>query len=242
MHRFFVNSSDIKEDIIIIRDSDANHISNVLRLNTGDEIEVCDGNSTDYICSIESISKSLISLKILSSYKCKSEPDINITLYQGLPKADKMEYIIQKCVELGVKTFVPVMNKRSVIKLKDTDKKISRWQKISDEACKQSKRGIIPNVLTPLTFKDAIDSLKDDSLNILAYEKEENTSLKDILLSSDCKNINIFIGPEGGFDDDEINYIKDKNIKNITLGPRILRTETAPIALVSAIMYEIGDW
>jgi len=241
LHRFFVDSSCIKGDFVTLLDKDSNHIKNVLRLSKGEEIIVCDGNSTDYICEIYSMEKEVL-LKINTSYPTETEPPLKITLFQGLPKSDKLEYIIQKCVELGVSEIVPVQTKRSVVKIKDSSKKQERWQKISDEACKQCIRGIIPKVHSPVLFKDMFKYIKEDSLSICAYENEKSNSLKSLLKSNTSKNINIFIGPEGGIDEEEISILKENKFNIITLGPRILRTETAPLALVSALMYESGDW
>lgn len=241
MHRFFVESSCIDGNFITLLDKDSNHLKNVLRLSKGEEIIVCDGNSTDYVCTIEQTEREVI-LKVKDSFPSKTEPPLHITLFQGLPKSDKLEYIIQKCVELGVSEIVPVQTKRSVVKIKDSSKKQERWQKISDEACKQCVRGIIPKVYNPVLFKDMFGYIKEDSLSICAYENENENSLKTLLKSNTQKNINIFIGPEGGIDEEEITLLIKNNFNIITLGPRILRTETAPLALVSAIMYESGDW
>lgn len=236
-----MDPSSIEGDYITLTGSDANHIKNVLRLSKGEEVTVCDGVCSDYICVIENTDKDIL-LKINVSYPAETEPPVHITLFQGLPKSDKLEYIIQKCVELGVSEIVPVQTKRSVVKIKDSSKKQERWQKISDEACKQCKRGILPKVHSPVLFKDMFEFIKEDSLSLCAYENEKENSLKTILTSSSSKSINIFIGPEGGIDEEEISILQKHNFNIITLGPRILRTETAPLALVSAIMYELGDW
>jgi 16S rRNA (uracil1498-N3)-methyltransferase len=173
-----------------------------------------------------------------------SEPPVKITLFQGLPKAQKMELIIQKCVEIGIFKIQPVITQRVVVKTegKDISNKLERWRRISEEAAKQSNRGIIPEILEPITFDMGIENIKNQDLSIVPYEKEKGNGLKKILIdNSYAKNVGIIIGPEGGFDEYEI----DKCIKNgvipVTLGPRILRTETAGVAVSSMILYELGD-
>ena len=154
-----------------------------------------------------------------------------------------MEYIIQKCVELGVNHIVPVMTKRVVLKPKDMTKKIERWQKIAIEASKQCGRGVIPKVHSLILFEDMAEAISDtQSLNLMPYECEKNCRIKDILKNNKNTNINIIIGPEGGFDETEAMFASNNNITTVSLVPRILSTETAPIATVSAVMYELGDW
>ena len=244
MHRFFTDASCIAYDNITILGDDVLHITKVLRLKCGDDICICDGCGNDYICRISDIKKDAVLCNILSKHKSACESPLNITLYQGIPKADKMEYIIQKCVELGVNAFVPVETMRTVVKLKDSEKKRIRWQKIAEQAAKQSTRGIIPKVLPPSKYSDIIKKISDDenALNILAYENEQNLSIKSVLKQTNTTNINIIIGPEGGFDKTETELADKNNINIVTLGPRILRTETAPIAVSTAVMYELGDW
>ena len=244
MHRFFTDASHINNGVINITGDDVSHITKVLRLREGDEISVCDKAGTDYICTVAGMSMDAVTAEIVSSSPCKTESNINITLYQGIAKGDKMDYIIQKCVELGVNSFVPVVTKRTVVKITDGDKKTSRWQKIAAEAAKQSVRGIIPTVSMPMNFKDIVKSVSQskDALNIMAYENESNIKLKNIIKNSTYTNVNIIIGPEGGFDEAEALLARNSGINTVTLGPRILRTETAPVAVCSALMYELGDW
>lgn len=245
MHRFFVDTSCIDNDTITITGDDVQHISRVLRLKCDDLLEICDTCGTDYLCKIASVTKDTVISDIIKKIPTCTESNLNITLYQGIPKGDKLEYIIQKSVELGVNRIAPVAMKRTVVKLKNASLKTERQQKIALEAAKQSKRGIIPKISCPVSFEDMLKEIKNsaDALNILAYENEMQNNIKDILTNNrEIKNINIIIGPEGGFDDDEINAAKEADINIITLGPRILRCETAPIAVISAVMYEIGDW
>jgi len=243
MPKFFVEPNKVMGDIITIDTSDVLHITKVLRLNVGDTVTVSDSTSTDYECEIAEISKDSVLLKILSKKNIDTESNIEITVFQALPKASKMEYIIQKNTELGVVRFVPVALSRCVVKLdkKEEDKKVLRWQKISDEAAKQSGRGILPQVSGVLNLKTAVEEMKKSDLFFVPYESEDNNSLKPFLKGKSPKTVSYLIGPEGGFSPDEVDYIKEQGIPLITLGKRILRTETASLAVTSMLMYEIGD-
>ena len=244
MHRFFADASCIDDNVITVTGDDVQHISRVLRLKCGDCIEICDMCGTDYLCTVSSVSKTAVTADIIKKMPNSSESNLNITLYQGIPKGDKLDFIIQKSVELGAKRIVPVVMQRTVVKLKNAALKTERQSKIAAEAAKQSKRGIIPKVSSPISFDDMINEIKNsDALNILAYENEEQTDIKSVLKNNgNMTDINIIIGPEGGFEDDEIKSAKEANINIVTLGPRILRCETAPVAVISAVMYELGDW
>ncbi len=242
MHRFFVLPEQINNGCITITGDDLWHLSKVLRLREGDAIIVCDSNGTDYECKISKISKTEAIAQITQSYPNNTEPPINVTIYQGLPKSDKMDYIVQKCVELGAIKIVPVITKRAVAVPRDDGKKIARWQKIASEAAKQCGRGVLPTICECVKFEQALKEIAhDDALNLIPYENEKCSKLRDALKNSKT-NINIFIGPEGGFDESEIELAMSKNIKPVTLGPRILRTETAPLAVLASVMYELGDW
>lgn len=243
MKRFFIKNEDMEGSHAYISGKDAHHILNVLRLSRGEKIIISNGTN-EFLTVIEELSSNKIKLKILENINTNSESSINITLFQGLPKADKMELIIQKCTELGVKAFIPVSTKYSVVNIdeRNREKKIYRWQKISHEASKQSGRVIVPDVYMPVTFKEALERIKEYDLCLILYEKEKNTGIKDILMGlDDVKNIAIFIGPEGGFSEEEIRLALEYGAKSVTLGPRILRTETAGIVASSIIMYELGD-
>jgi len=243
MHKFFVDPSSVGEDSIKICGDDAHHLSKVLRLKEDDEIIVCDKNGHDYCCSIKSVTKDEVICWILKKEISVTEPNISITLYQGVPKGDKLETVIQKCVELGCIKIVPVAMKRSVAVIKDKEKKQVRMQRIAYEAAKQCGRAKIPEVSLVLSFKEAIADAKDNELKLLPYESETINGLKSVLQkNNDAKSIAVFIGPEGGFDEAEIALAKGNDFEVVTLGPRILRTETAPLACISAIMYELGDW
>ena len=243
MHRFFADKSQINGSCIELFGDDVKHISRVLRLREGDTISVCDKDKTDYVCSVSSIEKERVVLNIEESFENTNESNLEIVLYQGLPKGDKMDLIVQKAVELGAVKIVPVVMKRTVIKLNNTDAKIQRWQRIADEASKQCMRGILPKVEQPVTFGEMLAGLDKEALTFLPYENDRCNSLKK-LLKDNCTSagVNIIIGPEGGFDDEEIDLATEAGIPTVTLGPRIMRCETAPLAAISAVMYELGDW
>ena len=243
MPRFFVEKNQINGNYIDITGDDVKHIKKVLRLREGEEIEVCDGSGEDFECKIESLSDDVVRAEILKRYPNTAEAPIELCVYQGMPKNDKMDYIVQKCVELGVCKIVPVITKRAVSIPRDAEKKTARWQRIADEAAKQCGRGVLPRVENTISFSDAIKAMSDEgALSLMPYECEKEGSLSELLKNTDKKKINVFIGPEGGFDEIEVEKARSAGINTITLGPRILRTETAPLAVCSAIMYELGDW
>lgn len=246
MHKFFVNIEQIKSDQVHIIGSDVKHILNVLRLKKDDEIQICSiENSKNYIAKIVEYSKEEVICKIIEPIDTSVEPRVKIDIYQGLPKADKMELIIQKTIEIGVKSIIPVSMERSIIKLshKDEEKKIERWQKISEVAAKQSKRDIIPKIEKSINIEKVLERIEDYTKFIVAYEEEKNKTLKQVLKEIKNKEnikIGVLIGPEGGIDEKEIQKLKEK-AEIITLGNRILRTETAPIVVVSNIIYELEN-
>lgn len=246
MPKFFVSNNQIKENIIKIIGNDVNHITNVLRLNINDEIIICNKDMGDnYITRIIEINKDKIICQMKEKLN-KEELKVEITIFQGLPKADKMELIIQKCTELGVKEITPVSMERCVVKLdaKTEDKKVKRWQKIAEAASKQCRRNSICNINYVTNIKNICNVVKDYDIILVPYEEEQKTSFKEILHSYvNAKNLKIaiVIGPEGGFDKKEIDSLKENGAKIITLGKRILRTETVAIAMTSAIMYEFNE-
>lgn len=245
MPKFFVTQDKIKDNKIIIDTEDVSHISRVLRLEIGDSITVCDGKGTDYEAKIAQIEQKQIICTVTEENPSNSEPNIEVTLFQGLPKASKMEYIIQKTTELGISKIVPVKLSRCVVKIdnkKDEIKKLDRWQKISEAAAKQSGRGVVPEICPIMTLDEVIDESKNFDLFFVPYECEEQKTLKEILLSKpDVKTVGFVIGPEGGFDLTETEKLHQSGIETVTLGKRILRTETAGEAVLAMTMYEIGD-
>lgn len=240
MPRFFADKENISEDKIFIRSSDVNHIKNVLRMQPGDELEICDGKGTDYSCTIETLDRDEIVLNIVSSERSKTELPKKIYLFQGIPKSDKMELIIQKAVELGAYEIIPTVTKRCIVKIdaKKEDKKISRWQSIAESAAKQSGRGIIPTVKAPMSLKEAYEYSATLGAALIPYERAEGIEKTREIISSlsDKESVAVFIGPEGGFEESEIEQALSKGIEPITLGKRILRTETAGLAILSVLM------
>lgn len=241
MPRFFVEPENIKNNIITLYGDDAGHISRVLRSKAGEMLTVCDGTGNDYEAEIIDINEKEVRLEIKEKYFTHSEPSVKITLYQGLPKGDKMELIIQKCVELGVCRIVPVNTERCIVKIDKNkeNKKIDRWQKISESAAKQSGRGIVPEISNVMNFKEAVnDALKLDGA-IIPYELEQDKGLKKFLDGYKGTTMGIFIGPEGGFAAEEIEKALSNGIMPITLGKRILRTETAGMTAVANTLFFI---
>lgn len=213
-----------------------------MRLKEGAEIDVSDSAEWEYMAEIVSIDEDEVLLKILDKQKFAREPEIEVTLFQGIPKAGKMETIIQKCVELGVYSIVPVFMERTVVVEKGNfGKKLERWQKISDEAVKQCKRGRIPQIEEQRKFSEMLGDLSSFDLILFPYENEQNYSIKDCLrrLTEKPKSIAVVIGPEGGFSDKEAKAMDEAGAERVTLGKTILRTETAGMATLAMTMYEL---
>lgn len=247
MYQFFVDSNQISEHQVVITGNDVNHIKNVLRMHPGEEINVSNGvDGREYRCGIVELREDEIICELRFIKEDSHELPARVYLFQGLPKADKMESIIQKNVELGVYEIIPVAMKRCVVKLdqKKSESKIKRWQQISESAAKQSKRGIIPIIKEPMPFKTALEYAKNNcDVMLLPYELAEDMSkTRDILNDlNPKKNIAVFIGPEGGFDDSEIEQAMNSGCSTITLGKRILRTETAGMTVMSVLMFLLED-
>ncbi|NLM11051.1 MAG: 16S rRNA (uracil(1498)-N(3))-methyltransferase [Clostridiaceae bacterium] len=255
MHRFLVSPDSIKDDTVYISGEDLKHMVQVLRFKAGDQLLVFDGTGFEHEVELISIEKNKAIGQIIKTFKPNTEPRTRVILFQGMPKSDKMEWIIQKTVELGVYQIIPMFTRYSVVrsKSKNTDGKLERWNRISREACKQSGRVVIPEVKKPLEYNQALEAWNSMALNesnglsipVFLYENESEKCLKDLLK---CYNINcvkaigVFIGPEGGFSEEEINLAKNYDIIPVGLGKRILRTETASIAALSIIMYEMGEF
>ena len=248
MRKFFVKENQINSELITILDEDVNHIKNVLRLNVGENLQICDiDSSKNYICEILELTAKSVTCKILEEIQSIAEGNVELHIFQGLPKADKMELIIQKGTELGVSEFVPVSFKRSIVKIspKDEKKKIDRWNKISEVAAKQSKRDIIPKVRNVESIKNVCNEIKDYDIVLLAYELEENNYIKNELLkiknTKENYKIAVIIGPEGGIEKEEVEVLENAGAKVISLGKRILRTETVALQVSSIIMYELEN-
>ena len=254
MPKFFVEPEQIKEDKIIIQGQDVNHIKKVLRAKIGDELQICNSqNGENFLCNIEKINNEDILCIIKHKIEEKVESNVEVTIFQGLPKADKMEYIIQKSVELGVYDITPVEMKRCVVKLddKDKNKKVQRWQKISEVAAKQCGRDLIPTINDIINIKKLCNLIGNYDIVLVAYENERENTLREqleIIKGKICLNkndrklkIGVIIGPEGGLEEDDVKSLKENGAEIITLGKRILRTETVALNILSIIMYELED-
>lgn len=245
MHRFFVERDQIEEKQIHVIGSDVNHIRNVLRMKPQEEIVISDGRNQEYTCYIESISQDEVLTHIMYSQEVGLELKSHIYLFQGLPKSDKMELITQKTVELGAYEIIPVAMKRSVTKLdaKKEAAKIKRWQLISESAAKQSKRMRIPEIKGVMSFSDAIAYAQGLDICLMPYElAKDMKETKEILAGIvPGQSVGIFIGPEGGFAEEEVAEALANEVRTITLGRRILRTETAGLTTLSILMYLMED-
>ena len=241
MYRFFVTEEQIGEKYIRIAGGDVNHIKNVLRMKAGEEILLSDGIKKEYHCRITELSEEHVDAEIMFVKEEGIELPAKVYLFQGLPKSDKMELIIQKAVELGVYAVIPMATKRAVVKLdaKKEEKKLGRWQSIAESAAKQSKRLIIPKVMPVMSFKEAAAFAADLDLCLLPYELAENMAYTREIFSEvrPGMSVAVFIGPEGGFSTEEVELALSKGMKSITLGKRILRTETAGMTVLSILMY-----
>jgi 16S rRNA (uracil1498-N3)-methyltransferase len=243
MFRYFCTDDNIKNNKVTVEGGDAKHLKTILRAQLGDKISVVT-ESKEYIAEIESINKEDLICTLVEETVTNNETKINITLCQGIPKQTKMETIIQQNVELGVKRFIPLITERTVVKLNEKNreqKKLDRWQKIAKESAKQSKRNIIPEVNDIMTVKELIEKLKtEDAMVIVPYELEDVKLLKDVL-QEPKQNYYIIIGPEGGFDINEIEMLQEIGAHIVTLGKRILRTETAGVVTSAIIIYACNE-
>lgn len=246
MYQFFVEPCQIQGNRIVITGKDVNHIKNVLRMKPGEEIAVSNGiDGKEYRCGIEEIFEDEVVCALRFVKEDALELPSKVYLFQGLPKADKMELIIQKAVELGVYQVIPVASKRAVVKLdeKKAKNKIERWQGIAEAAAKQSKRGIIPQIGPVMTMKQAVEFSKCAKVRLIPYELAEGMfKTKEIIEGlKPGEDVAIFIGPEGGFEEEEVKMASQSGIEPITLGKRILRTETAGMTVLSWIMYRLEN-
>lgn len=240
MANFYIDKEQINENNAVITGEEAQHISRVLRMKKGDNVTLCDGEGCFYEAVLSDFSEKSVTAEILSSRRAETEPAVQITVFQGVPKNPKLETIVQKATEIGVVRIVPMDTVRAVAKL-DKDSKVDRLRKIAKEAAKQSKRGIVPEVSSGVSFKDAVKMAAAADLAIIPYEEENEVSLKKALQGRTPRTVSIMIGPEGGFDKQEIQLAKESGIISVTLGKRILRTETAPLVVSAAVLYELGE-
>ena len=244
MHKFFTPSNYISDNKGKIVGEDVKHIYKVLRLTEGEEVILNNCEGIEYLAKINEVTKSEVTLDIIEKLDINNESDVVIVLFQGMPKAQKMDLIVQKGTELGIGKFIPVITERVDVKLKGDFKKLDRLNRIALEACKQSKRSIIPEVLKPIEFEELLDQINTFDLVVVPYENREDYGIKALMKDIDkksIKRIGIIVGPEGGFEEEEIERLKDAKAFIITLGKRILRTETAGFVATSLLQYELGD-
>lgn len=235
MSKFFIDKRAITSDNITIVGEDAHHIGRVLRMKVGDDITVCDGEGQDYLCCITAFSKEAVTCRVKESFLCPAEPHLSLTLYQCLPKAGKMEQIVQKAVELGATRIVPVLSHRCVARAEKTE----RWQKVAHEAAKQCGRGILPCVAPCMDFDLAVAELCRCDAAIFPYEGARSGAL--LPLNPGLSSVGIMIGPEGGFEESEAKKASGAGASIVTLGKRILRTETAGAAVIAIVMNACGE-
>lgn len=243
MHHFFVTPQQISGDKIRIEGGDVNHMKNVLRMKLHEKAEISDGESRTYLCEVEAYEEDVAVLHILEEMEADTEPASKLYLFQGLPKSDKMELIVQKAVELGVYQVIPVAMKRSVVRLDDKKaaKKADRWNSIAESAAKQAGRSRIPEVIMPLSYKEALKMAEELDVTLLPYELAGGMEVTREVIRQikSGQSVGIFIGPEGGFEPEEVDAAVSMGAKVITLGRRILRTETAGLATLAVLMFEL---
>ncbi len=236
--RFFISKSEFRGDKVCITGTDASHIYRVLRLREGDKITVCDMQKNVYDGTLTFVSADMAEAALSDCRPSPAEPPYTVTLYQGMPKGDKLDTIVQKAVELGAARIVPVMCERAVSRPdeKSMEKKIIRLNRIAAEAAKQCGRGIVPEVMPALSFKQMLDEIKTAGLSFICYEGDEVVPLREIILNAgEFQSVSFYIGPEGGISSGEIALAKEREIPLAGLGKRILRTETAPLFALSAL-------
>ena len=248
MHKFFTPKELINGDVAKIIGDDVKHIYKVLRISEGEKVTLNNCEGIEYLGKVISVSKQEVLIEILEKLEDNNESDIKIYLFQGLPKSQKMDLIVQKGTELGITEFIPTITHRVDVKLKGEFKKLDRLNRIALEAAKQSKRSIIPKVSEPIEFNAVLERINSLDLLIVPYENANNFGIKTLInelrkdnTTNTIKNVGIFVGPEGGIEEEEIERLKDKGVRIVTLGKRILRTETAGFVATSLIQYELSD-
>ena len=243
MQHFFVSPQQVKEEKIYVEGSDVNHIKNVLRMKLGEKLTVNDGEGWQYLCEVESYESDMAVLHIVEKSKAETELSSRIYLFQGLPKQDKMELIVQKAVELGAYQVIPVSTKRAVVKLdaKKAGKKVERWQQIAVSAAKQAGRGIVPTVGEVCTYAQALKMAEELDVVLIPYELAEGIEETKKIIAGlrPGQSVGVFIGPEGGFEEEEVKLAMEAGAKPVTLGRRILRTETAGLTTLSLLMFHL---
>ena len=238
MPKYFLPPGQLYKNEIVLADDLAHHLITVLRVKMGDPIILCDGNCHDFRCTVTEIRKNRIIVTKNEKYSCLTEPPIRVTLYQSLIKLDKFEWVIQKCIELGIYAIIPMVTNHTVPKMNESSQKLERFRKIAKSASEQSMRGIIPAIHAPLSLSDATKNPKE-SLRLLACENEHNNTIRSVLRDCSPCDVSIWIGPEGGFSKNEIESLCNHGAIRVSLGPRILRTETAGM---TALVQILNTW
>ena len=243
MRRFFISQEIGPGDQISITGELAHRISRVVRLSSGDEIVLFNGSGMDMVARLDSVSKNSVIATMISHKTSTTEPDLALTLYQGLMKGDKFDWVLQKGTELGISRFVPLVCKRSIpgVNFTEPSRKIKRWRKIVVESAEQCGRSLIPIVTDPIDFFTACQEVDSESLALIPWESAQGCSLKDVIGSLRVKKIDVFIGPEGGFQTQEVEFAGRCGIVPVSLGPRIFRAETAGIVATAVMMYEADE-
>ena len=242
MPRFFIDSAP-ENGVVRITGEDAHHIARVLRMKPGEELTACDGAGTDYLCAFERLEDGAAVCRVGGAEPSRGEPTVRATLFMALPKSDKMDLIVQKATELGVHAIVPFVGARCVSKPdeKSMGKKLVRWQKIVREAAMQCGRGVIPTVQPCVSFKQAVQMANALDLALFFYESERQNGARAVRSAERYTTVGLMVGPEGGFDPAEVETAVQAGMQSVSLGPRILRCETAPMAALTALMYESGN-
>lgn len=250
MPRFFIKKEQIHRNgshtQIVIDGNDAVHISRSLRMRVGDELIICDGDGREYICTLSKITDSEVTANVAGSRSCTSEPPYKVTVYQALVKGEKFDTVVQKSIECGAVSVVPFSSSRCTVKLKgsDVEKKRARWQRIAEEAAKQCGRGIIPNIATALTFDEMINNAAKSDIVLFCYEKETlplKATLAEKKANGVTTDISVIIGSEGGFSEEEAHAAKSAGFSTVSLGKRILRTESAAPFVLACLSYELEE-
>lgn len=244
MHKFFVSKENISGNTAVITGDDVKHIYKVLRLESGDQVNINNCEGKEYLGEIHSVDKREVRVNLIKELEMSNESPLKITLFQGLPKSSKMDLIAQKGTELGIAEITPIITERVIVKSEIGEfTKTERWKRIALEACKQSKRSLIPEINTPIDFEELLNRADEFDLIVVPYENEDGYGIKKLMqdIKSPVSNVAIVIGPEGGFEEREINALSDKGAKIVTLGSRILRTETAGFVCAALLQYELGD-
>lgn len=240
MPRFFIIEQP-ENGVLTLRGEAAHHAGRVLRLRVGEAVTLCNGAGVDHDCVVQSVEKDAVVCRVQDTHPTRTEPRQYLSLYMGLPKGDKMELVVQKAVELGVREIIPFQSQNSMVKAEWAEKKALRWQKIATEAAGQCGRGYLPDVLPAVSFDEAVQRATTSETALFFYENETETGLRAALEEGVGGTVSLLIGPEGGFAPAEAETARAAGLRSVSLGTRILRCETAPIAALAAVLYAGGN-